>query len=198
MERNLADVITAYRTYLARIGIHSQIARLQASSDEFYQRGDMVLCRTTRGVELGELLAEANLSASQSVDLIECDGKLLRRAAPEELYLHGELKKIAASYVEEAATAIKGVDESAVLLEVETMLDCQTVYFHFLGDVSDRVHRLVDELAHRFQQSVQNSRLAELLENGCGPGCGTADHGCGSGGCKGCAVAQACGTKKRA
>jgi len=130
--------------------------------------------------------------------LVECDGKLLRRAVPEELYLHGELKKIAGSYVELAALAIKEVDESAVLLEVETMLDCQTVYFHFLGDASDPVHRLVDELAHRFQQSVQNSRLAELLDKGCGPGCGTADHGCSSGGCKGCAVAQACGTKKRA
>lgn len=224
--------LATYTTFLARVGVHAQIARLQGEpggrsdpdpsksnqsasnhseqeqaehgrSDDGrsghgrFERGTMVVCRTNRGIELGEVLAEATLATDANTE-VEFDGTILRRAAAEELYLQGELKKLADQFLVEAAQAIQQVDSQAILLEVEPMLDCQTVYFHFLGMPPDALHEMMDELAVRFQRTVQNSRLAELLDKGCGPGCGTKDHGCSSSGCKGCAVAQACGSKKRA
>lgn len=214
--------LATYTTFLARIGVHAQIARLRGEPSSVsdrgpienarstsnpselghaeqvrFERGTMVVCRTNRGIELGEVLAEATLAADTKTE-VEFDGTILRRASAEELYLQGELKKLAEQFLVESSQAIQQVDSQAILLEVEPMLDCQTVYFHFLGMPPDALHEMMDELAVRFQRTVQNSRLAELLDKGCGPGCGTKDHGCSSSGCKGCAVAQACGSKKRA
>ena len=188
--------LATYTTYLVRVGVHAQIARLLGEPDLKLGRGLTVICRTNRGIELGEVLAEAPLSIEADTP-IQFDGNILRRAVTEELYLHSELKKLAEQFLPEAAKAIAELDPTAVLLEVEPMLDCQTVYFHFLSATPDSVQHLMDSLAQRFQQAVQQSRLAELLEKGCGPGCGTKDHGCASSGCKGCGVAQACGSKKR-
>lgn len=188
--------IAAYTTYLARLGVHAQIARLQSDLDSKFDRGAMIVCRTNRGTELGEVLAEASFIAEPNA-AIQCDGIIVRQAAAEELYLHKELKKLAEAFLPEASQEVLGREPAAVLLEIEPMLDCQTVYFHFLGGLPESSQAIVDELALRFQGLVQKSRLAELLDKGCGPGCGTQDRGCSSTGCKGCAVAQACGTKSR-
>lgn len=187
--------VASYTTFLVRIGVHSQIARLQSEHEGRLVRGDAVVCRTNRGVELGEILAEAAFM-TDPLRPVQCDGVILRPAAPDELYLRGELKKLAETFLPEASHKVALVEPAAVLLEVEPMLDCQTVFFHFLGATPESAQRLMDDLALRFQQVVQESRLAELLDKGCGPGCGTKENGCSSSGCKGCAVAQACGTKK--
>jgi hypothetical protein len=192
----LIGEIAAYTTYLVRLGVHAQIARLQCDLDSKFERGAIIVCRTNRGTELGEVLAEASFIAEPKV-AIQCDGMIVRQAAAEELYLQQELKKLAEAFLPEASEEILSRGSAAVLLEVEPMLDCQTVYFHFLGGLPESSQAIMDELALRFQGVVQSSRLAELLDKGCGPGCGTKDRGCNSTGCKGCAVAQACGTKPR-
>jgi hypothetical protein len=192
----LIGELATYTTFLVRVGVHAQIARLQSELEGHFERGLQVVCRTSRGIELGEVLAEAPLVIEADA-AVQFDGTILRRAAQEELYLQAELKKLADQYLPEAAAAIQTVDPQALLLEVEPMLDCQTVYFHFLGTTPESLHSRMDELALQFQRTVQESRLAELLDKGCGPGCGTKDSGCSSSGCKGCAVAQACGSKKR-
>lgn len=191
----IGDIAT-YTTYLVRLGVHAQIARLQSDPDSKFDRAAITVCRTNRGTELGEVLAEAFFVGDPNV-AIQCDGMIVRRAAAEELYLHKELRKLAEAFLPEASKEISSREPAAVLLEVEPMLDCQTVYFHFLGSLPESSQSIMDELALRFQGLVQNSRLAELLDKGCGPGCGTQDRGCSATGCKGCAVAQACGTKSR-
>lgn len=188
--------LATYTTFLVRVGVHAQIARLQSEFEGHFERGLKVVCRTSRGIELGEVLALSPLSVDADAE-VQFDGTILRQAAPEELYLQTELKKLADQYLPEASAAIQEIEPQALLLEVEPMLDCQTVYFHFLGVTPESLHGMMDELALRFQQLVQKSRLAELLDKGCGPGCGTKESGCSSSGCKGCAVAQACGSKKR-
>ncbi|MEY4565555.1 MAG: hypothetical protein RLY14_525, partial [Planctomycetota bacterium] len=119
-------------------------------------------------------------------------------AAAEDLYLQKQLKKLAEQFTPRAVEAFLQVDRDSVLLDVEPMLDSQTVYFHFLGPVAEAMQQISADLANEFQQLVAESRVAQLLESGCGPGCGTTRGGCGtkeSGGCSGCAVSRACVTK---
>jgi len=184
--------------YFVRLGLHGQIGRLRSEGDIQYVREQRVVCRTARGIELGTVLSTTEQVDESMVRQGEDDGVVVRLAAPEDNYLNDELVKLAEGFVPEATQAFLSIDPTALLLEIEPMLDCQTVYFHFLGDVSDAVQMRAGEMANRFQAIVGESRFAEMLQKGCGPGCGTTDKGCGSKGgkgCAGCAVSRACSTK---
>jgi len=185
-------------TYLVRLGVHGQVGRLRSVFGAHLHRDQSVLCRTTRGLELGVVLAESETRFDAESYSAEFDGQIVRPAAAEDLYLQKQLKKLAEQFTPRAVEAFLQVDRDSVLLDVEPMLDSQTVYFHFLGPVAEDMQQISADLANEFQQLVAESRVAQLLESGCGPGCGTTRGGCGtkeSGGCSGCAVSRACVTK---
>jgi hypothetical protein len=65
--------------------------------------------------------------------------------------------------------------------------------------VSPELDALTSELAAVYDTKVQFHRFAQVLTEGCGPGCGTeeaAGNGCGTGGCSSCAVAGACSPRR--
>ena len=83
---------------------------------------------------------------------------------------------------------------SAVLLDVEDLLDGQGLYFYFLGEVTPEIDACTAELADAYDAAVKFRQFTDTLLEGCGPGCGT-DEAKGQGGCAtctGCAVASAC------
>lgn len=186
-------------TYLVRLGVHGQVGRLRSVFGTQLRRDQAVLCRTNRGLELGVVLAESETRFDSESYSVEFDGQIVRLAAAEDLYLQKQLKQLAEQFTPRAVEAFWLVDRDSVLLDVEPMLDSQTVYFHFLGPVAEGMQKTAAELANEFQQVVAESRVAQLLETGCGPGCGTTRGGCGTkesgGGCSGCAVSRACATK---
>ena len=81
-----------------------------------------------------------------------------------------------------------------VLMDVEPTFDGKSLYFYFLGEVSDQVSEITNELAAAYDAVAQIGRFSDVLTQGCGPECGTEGHGCDSG-CAGCSVA--CGAGKR-
>ena len=87
----------------------------------------------------------------------------------------------------------------AVLVDVEHLFDGQGLFFYFLGDVPPEVEAYTGRLAEAYETKVQFRKFTETLIEGCGPGCGTEEAkgqgGCDS--CTSCAVASACGTKRR-
>ncbi|HWA96869.1 MAG TPA: hypothetical protein VG713_00185, partial [Pirellulales bacterium] len=61
--------------------------------------------------------------------------------------------------------------------------------------VTHDLETVTTELAEVYESQARVQPFAELLEHGCGPGCGTeaaSGQGCSNCGA-GCAVAQACG-----
>jgi cell fate regulator YaaT (PSP1 superfamily) len=178
--------------HLCRIGCHGQVGRLRSKSAIRLQRNDRVVCRTARGIELGEVLA-----AVEAVEESELDGTLLRRMTPEDDLLWRNLREMSDQALAECQTWLTEQGSTDTLLEVEPLLDGQTLYFHFVGEPTPDVAEHLKHLASLYEQRVRESKFAELLENGCGPGCGTESKGgCGtSGGCAVCVVASACKKK---
>lgn len=161
-----------------RIGMHGQVGRF-ATAGNRYRRGMQVICRTARGLEVGQVLAALEWSSSDAID--EFDGRIVRVMAAEDHLLWNQLKSLA----DEAHQACQAwLTDSGVpdrLLDVEPLLDGRTLYFHFLDSVSASTEARIEELVHIFQQTVVSSEFAQLLEKGCGPGCGTDKaKGCGS------------------
>lgn len=196
LDLSVADATTessnGSECYFVRVGKLGQVGRFRTLEEAVFRRGARVVCRTQRGVEIGQILGPAELKQS-TIDL--ADGRLLRGMTVEDEVLWGHLQEQADLAQKECQKWLCDHGVAGLLIDVEPLLDGKTLYFHFLTDVSPNVQLHLDKLAAIYERSVRESKFAQLLEHGCGPGCGTeeAKNGCSSkGGCAVCHVASKC------
>ena len=181
------------RDHLVRIGVLGQIGRFRSADGGTHHRGASVICRTNRGLEFGEVLNCVDSDQSEKL------GTVLRRATPEDHLLWGRLQKnrLAASSECESVLASRSDQYPGIsFMDVELLFDGKTLFFYFLGDISEEVasklELLTDDLATAYEARVKLRSFADALITGCGPDCGTAEA-CGSkGGCSGCALVDSC------
>jgi hypothetical protein len=179
-------------TVTARIGLVGQIGRFRTNITGL-QRGQRVVCRTSRGLEVGIVLryATAVLSTDKTTD-----GRIIRTMTAEDELLWGHLRQLGELAFRRCVSQLSKLGSSAVLLEVEPLLDGKTLYFHFLSAVDTNVQEQLDQLVNIYERQVRRSKFARLVEHGCGPGCGTGEakkRACG-GSCAVCKIAGACGS----
>lgn len=180
---------TRIAIYLVRTGLSGQAMPIHSVALELH-RGDRVVCRTPRGLEIGTVLCPSSTDHRALSDV----GRALRPADANDEWLWDKLQALSREAAEMCERHLRENGLADVLLEVEPLLDGRTLYFHFLGDPSPSASDRIAELAEVYRQSVIASPFAQRVENGCGPGCGTeSKSGCGSsGGCAVCTVASKC------
>ena len=185
--------LSNFGVHLVRVGLLGHVGRFHAVDGARYPRRARVVCRTARGLELGEVLQSSDDARG------EPDGQLLRGMTVEDDLLWDRIQRRQQEAYAACARLLAEHDQSAVLMDVEHLLDGQSLYFYFLGNVAPEVERLTEELARTYEANVQFRQFTETLTAGCGPDCGMEDApggGCASGGCGSCAVASACGTRQ--
>lgn len=178
--------------HLVRIGVMGHVGRFDAVDGFVYARHARVICRTARGLEVGEVLSPSEFNGR------EADGTLIRRLTVEDDLLLTRIERNRTEAFEACNRLLVERDLPAVLMDVEHLFDGQSLYFYFLGDVSPEIEALTSELAATYETEVQFQKFADTLTDGCGPGCGTEEamgQGCSTGGCGSCAVSSACGTR---
>lgn len=193
IHENVTDSPEITRHHFVRIGVLGHVGRFTSVDAVAYSRGMRVICRTSRGLEVGEILAPAGEAESNSADGPQSDGSILRGVTVSDDLLLARLER---NRQEAFAACEKELVERGIgipLLEVEQLFDGSSLYFHFLGDVPPEVTELTDRLAETYNAAAGISQFSDLLETGCGPGCGTADKagGCGNS-CVSCSIAGAC------
>ncbi|MGE0758862.1 MAG: PSP1 C-terminal domain-containing protein [Pirellulaceae bacterium] len=147
-----------------------------------------MVCRTERGLEVGEVLVSA-------CEPGQVHGTLLRRVSISDELLIERLERHKRTALQACQQQLDQRGLPVVLIDVEHLLD-GALYFYFLGDERPELEQLTAELSETYDAAVQFRRFAATLTDGCGPNCGTeqaAGQGCGTGGCATCAVARACG-----
>jgi hypothetical protein len=184
--------------FLVRLGTMGHVGRFRLTEILRLRRGERVVCRSTRGIEVGVVLGPTAAGGHLQADM--SDGGILRRMSAEDEMLWGHLRELgsAAHKTCEAWLAAQGI--IATLLDVEPLLDGRTLYFHFLSDVGPEIQDQLDRLVSIYEEEVRRSEFSRLLEHGCGPGCGTenATNGCGSkAGCAVCVAKSRCATNKK-
>ncbi len=179
--------------YLVRVGIQRDVIPVQAGT-VLLSRGEQIICRTSRGIEMGLVLAATHPEHLATATA----NKFIRRSRPEDQLLWRQLTTLSLNANTACQSFLSSHAIEDVLLEVEPLIDGRTLYFHFLGNPSAETEQHVQELSQVYQKSVASSRFASLLEHGCGPGCGTKEKaGCGTGGgCAVCAIAGGCTAKQ--
>jgi len=180
------------RHHIVRVGVLGQVGRFTSVDAIAYRRGMRVVCRTSRGLEVGEILAPDNGedAARQS------DGSILRGVTLQDELLITRLEKNRREAFAACQTEISRLGYEATLLEVEQLFDGRSIYFYFLGQVPEELSAWTQQLAETYDAAAGVNRFAETLENGCGPGCGTEEKagGCGDS-CSSCSIAAACKSK---
>jgi cell fate regulator YaaT (PSP1 superfamily) len=184
------------KQHLVRVGVLGHVGRFAAADAAVYPRGTRVVCRTARGLEVGNVLS----AVDGTTDGADTDGTLLRPVTDSDDLLLVRLERHRQRAYGACARLLAERGIPAVLMDVEHLFDGGSLYFYFLGDVPPEVEALTAELADAYEAKVQFRRFVERVTEGCGPGCGTPEAAAGAcdSSCGTCAVAQACGSKEKA
>ncbi len=179
--------------HLVRVGLMGRLSYLHSADATRFSRGLRVICRTERGLEVGQVLSTVERDAV-------ADGTIIRGMTAEDELLIARLER----YRHEAFMACREfLNERklpVVLMDVEQLFDGSALYFYFLGTPPAELDAFTDQLAATYAAKVKYYEFHSALTEGCGPGCGTEEKsGCGtSGGCSTCAIAAACHGKASA
>jgi hypothetical protein len=179
--------------YLVQYGRSAFVGRFAATAGLRVSRGDRVVVRTPRGVELGEVLCGADDRFASRLDPA-AGGDLLRPAGPDDA--------AAAAHLEETAHSLLASAEAAGLpvafLDVEVMLDGSVAVLHALPWGPCDAGPLLAGLSERFGLAV---RLLDVSRTPTATDpqektytCGKPDCGSGPGGCSSCGTGGGCST----
>lgn len=175
-------------THFVRVGILGHVGRFTAADHQLFDHGRRVICRTARGLEIGEVLSHSENQGG-------ADGTLLRLVTPEDDLLLARQEKHKEEAFQACVDLLGKRQIPATLMDVEHLFDGASLYFYFLGEVTSQIEAITRELADAYDSKVQFRQFADAVERGCGPDCGTeAAEGCGTG-CSSCAIASACQTR---
>ena len=83
----IRDLCKRFITF--RIGVFGHVGRFASADSSIYGRGRRVVCRTRRGLEIGEVLTKSQADSAAA----ESDGKLLRAVTVEDDLLIARLEK---------------------------------------------------------------------------------------------------------
>jgi cell fate regulator YaaT (PSP1 superfamily) len=184
------------RYHLIRVGAMGQVGRFAAVDAVLYPRHSRVVVRTRRGLEVGRVLTEPD---DRDDGRAFADGDILRGMTVEDELLEARLESHRHEAYAACAALLSEHKVPTMLVDVEHLFDGQGLFFYFLGEVPPVVETITGQLAEAYETKVQIRKFTETLIEGCGPGCGTEEAkgqgGCDS--CTSCAVASACGTKRR-
>ena len=179
-----------HHRHLVRVGLFGNIGRFDSADGARYGRRSQVICRTDRGLEVGEVLAQSDQNG-------EPEGTLLRPFTSEDELLLARILRRKDRAFRACAELVASRGLPVVLMDVEHLFDGQSLYFYFLGEITADVESLISDLTEVYETKVQFRKFTETVINGCGPQCGTeqATGGCGTSGCSSCALSGACSTR---
>jgi hypothetical protein len=188
--------------YLVTYGFLGDLGRFRAARPLRCRRGDRVVVRTERGVEIGQVLRPAMPGHAPFMPNTSV-GSLLRLVGPEDERTREQMHARAQQLFQRGRELIAELALPLELLDVEVLLDGQHGALHHLRGSDCDVRPLVSALAREFDLHILLTDLTRLPggsgeveeeEHGCGrEGCGRETGGCSScgleGGCGSCGMA---------
>lgn len=190
--RQIMNELSSEKSIMVRYGVNSTVASVHVPrslvdssqiAEVLQRRGSRIVIDCGRGPEIAETLGATKFR-------MEAAGVLVRVASVEDELISAQLAEIAQSALLKCNNWLDGENRSEVLLQIEPLLDGQTVFFHFLEQPSPSFQDQLEELLRVYEEELASSEFVKKVATGCGPGCGTTERtgaGCGSS-CSGCSV----------
>ena len=144
--------------YIVRHGVMRDLGVFSARERDSYARGAQVITRTHRGLELGEVLCEANDAALATMDNPKT-GQILRDQSHDDV---GELRRLHEQQESEHQLCAKHIAELNLdmrLVDVEHIYGGERVVVYYLADERVDFRQLVKNLAHEFQTRIEMKQI---------------------------------------
>jgi hypothetical protein len=180
--------------YLVSHGKGGAFGRFLAEEPLDLSRGERVVVRTSRGLELGVVLCRARGGHSRALEHIPA-GQLLRRVTGEDEQTIARSQALAQLVFSDSRRLCAELDLPLEILDVEVLADCSKAILHYLNSTACNAEPMLAALARNHGISVLLENLTmpavvDASDGGCGkPDCGRGEGGCsscGSGGCSSC------------
>jgi len=144
--------------YVVRHGVMRHLGVFATRGSDSYARGAQVIARTSRGLEVGEVLCEATDHAVASMDNPK-NGQILREQNHDDV---GELRRLLEQQEEEHQQCSKHIAELDLpmrLVDVEHIYGGERVVVYYLADDRVDFRQLVKNLAHEFQTRIEMKQI---------------------------------------
>lgn len=187
--------------YLVQFGRLAYVGRFVPETPLTLERGQRVVIRTVRGVEIGVVLCPASERFSTRFDTAEPTG-LLRLATDQD---QTAVDDLACTILTAAEEAVRQHGFPVTVLDCEALLDSGPVIVHILPWAACELDLVLEELSTQFGRAIRILDIARTPiasqapepVSGCGKtGCGSSGGSCGSCGTGGgCGIGSSCSRK---
>lgn len=140
--------------YVVRYGSMRSLGLFSAGRHDRYARGDLVIARTDRGQEAGDVLSEADDEAARRL-ADSPRGQVLRLATEDD---RGQIAHLAASDMDVFERCGKHIEESGLamrLVDVEQLFGGERIIVYYLADERVDFRELVKKLAEDFRVRIE-------------------------------------------
>ena len=136
--------------YVIRHGVMRHLGVFSTRGSDVFARGVQVIARTSRGLEVGEVLCEANeLALANLTD--PKNGQILRETTADDA---GELRRLLEQQKHEHEVCQQHIEKLGLemrLVDVERLYGGERVVIYYLAEDRVDFRQLVKDLAHEFQ-----------------------------------------------
>jgi cell fate regulator YaaT (PSP1 superfamily) len=144
--------------YIVRHGAMRFLGEYEAGEDTAYRRGEEVVVRSDRGLEIGQVLCEAN---PRAVELIQeaTRGPIVRLLNPED---RQQLERLRESERQELDACCRIVAERQLpmeLVDVEHLFGGDRIVFYFLAEKRVDFRDLVKDLAREYKTRIEMRQI---------------------------------------
>lgn len=144
--------------YIVRYGTMRSIGVMASRNDAVYRRSMEVIVRTDRGIEVGQVLCEANDDALSHLDQ-PANGHLVREVSPEDLSAIDGIDDSRRSKIEACQKHIEALGLDMKLVDVEQLFGGERVVVFYLSEDRVDFRELVKLLASEFQTRIEMKQI---------------------------------------
>ena len=144
--------------YVVRHGVMRHLGVFSTRGKDEYVRGAQVIARTSRGLEVGEVLCEANEHALANMQDPKT-GQILREQDDED---EGELRRLLEQQQGEHKTCADRIRELGLdmrLVDVEHVYGGERIIVYYLAEERVDFRQLVKNLASEFQTRIEMRQI---------------------------------------
>ena len=144
--------------YAVRYGMTRLVGLFSARDGNRYARGDTVVLRSDRGLEIGTVLSEAN---GRTADLLSGSGRgsILRLASDEDQLEQRRLNEGARQEFETCRRFVAQRELPMQVIDVEHLFGGEKVIFYFLAEGRVDFRDLVKDLAREYQTRIEMRQI---------------------------------------
>ena len=144
--------------YIVRFGTMKTLGVFSARGGNEFERDNIVVVRTNRGLESGDVLCEATKAATAQIK-DPAHGQILRLMTPEDRNELERIRNHEQKVFEKCRHYVQSLELAMELVDIEHMFGGERIVVYYLAEERIDFRELVKQLASEFQTRIQMRQI---------------------------------------